>query len=38
MADSFWKRRPLLVAVVRNTDRVASDVRDLRRVIEGEGT
>ena len=25
-------------AIVRNTDRMASDVRDLRRVIEGEGT
>ena len=25
-------------AIVRNTDRMASDVRELRKVIEGEGT
>ncbi len=25
-------------AIVRNTDRMASDVRALRRVVEGEGT
>ena len=25
-------------AIVRNTDRMASDVRELRKVVEGEGT